>query len=100
MPHPWMHAYSVPERFTPWSRTGVPEAFTRRFPCARSAERPGAGAGGGGVGVGVGAAATATVKVAAELVQPWSVAHPGENTPIAIRYVPFAAVVGTCQVTA
>ena len=40
IPHPWMHAYSAPERATPWRTTGVPTLSTSRFPCT---PRPGSG---------------------------------------------------------
>src|SRR6202011_4848246 len=31
-PHPWAHAYSLPERFTPATRSGVPEPVTSCLP--------------------------------------------------------------------
>src|SRR5947208_16915616 len=37
MPHPWAHAYSVPERFTPCNRIGAPVPSTIRVPDTRSA---------------------------------------------------------------
>ena len=86
-----MQAYSVPERFTPWSTTVVPAEFTSRFPCTCSADTPGAGAGGG--------AGAVTANVPAEFVQLLSVTQPGEKIPTATAYVPIAAVAGTGQLT-
>lgn len=55
IPQPWMHAYSVPERFTPSSCTGCPAELTRVLPLTVSGESaPAGGGGGGGVGVGAG----------------------------------------------
>src|SRR4051812_2067267 len=63
MPQPSMHAYSVPERLTPWSWTVAPVASTRRFPETRRPPVGGAGEGegdgdgdgdGDGLGEGVG----------------------------------------------
>src|SRR5579872_5475350 len=41
MPQPWMQAYSVPERLTPWRKTVLPEELIRWLP---QTERPAVGA--------------------------------------------------------
>src|SRR2546422_1254346 len=48
MPHPCAQAYSVPERFTPRSRTARPAESTSWFPCTRTVGAPCGGGGGGG----------------------------------------------------
>src|SRR3989442_16038644 len=48
MPHPCAQAYSVPERFTPRSRTARPAESTSWFPCTRTVGAPPVGGGGGG----------------------------------------------------
>src|SRR5881396_2954529 len=48
MPHPCAQAYSVPERFTPRSRTARPAESTSWFPCTRTVGAPWSGGGGGG----------------------------------------------------
>src|SRR2546428_10001335 len=47
MPHPCAQAYSVPERFTPRSRTARPAESTSWFPCTRTIGAPPGGGGGG-----------------------------------------------------
>src|SRR5436309_14630557 len=47
MPHPCAQAYSVPERFTPRSRTARPAESTSWFPCTRTVGAPWSGGGGG-----------------------------------------------------
>src|SRR2546430_2781397 len=47
MPHPCAQAYSVPERFTPRSRTARPAESTSWFPCTRTVGAPCGGGGGG-----------------------------------------------------
>src|SRR5579871_4570184 len=47
IPHPWTHAYSVPERFTPWRKTTSPFPSTRwvpstRRPLSAATDEPGA----------------------------------------------------------
>src|SRR2546428_6293220 len=65
-PQPWMHAYSVPIRFTPCSVTVTPDALTSLLPCTCSGE--GAPAIGEGVAVGMGVVVGAGVFVGAGVV--------------------------------